>query len=108
MWLNQSKCCHLIFQVISKIVKSMWKPWNYLVGTANQEEIKAPSGELGDEEAAAEKAEEESPPSRTASPGAWIIMIYNQYIERPLNLDFTPTVFVLLNQTVKRIKRGDF
>lgn len=55
------------------------------MGTGNQEEIQMPSGELGDEEAAAEKADEESNPSRTASPGAWIIIISNQHIERPLD-----------------------
>lgn len=78
----------------------MLKPWDYLVSTGNQDEIQAPSGELGDEEAAAEKADEESHPSITASPGAWIIRILNPYF-KAFTLGFHPTASVLPNQTVE-------
>lgn len=56
----------------------MWKPWNYLVGTGNEAGTQAPSGEQGDEEAATKKTDEESNPSKTVSPGAWIIITSNQ------------------------------
>lgn len=70
----------------------MWKPWYYLVGTGNEAETQTPSGDLEDKEAAAKKIDEETNPSRTASPGAWIISISNQCIERLLGR-------MLLNQT---------
>ncbi|KAK2822305.1 hypothetical protein Q5P01_022370 [Channa striata] len=54
-------------KVISKIVKSVWKPWNYLVGTGDEEGTQVPSGEVAEEETAVTKTDEESNPSSTAS-----------------------------------------
>ncbi|XP_034470389.1 neurocan core protein-like isoform X2 [Hippoglossus hippoglossus] len=56
-------------KVISKIAKSMWKPWNYLVGTGNENGTQAPNGKEGDEETTTKKEDQESKPSSTASPG---------------------------------------
>ncbi|XP_040911426.1 neurocan core protein-like [Toxotes jaculatrix] len=60
-------------KVISKIVKSIWKPWNYLVGTGDEEGTQAPNGQTGEEETSTKKMSEdeneESNSSSTASPG---------------------------------------
>ncbi|XP_037644279.1 neurocan core protein-like [Sebastes umbrosus] len=55
-------------KVISKIVKSIWKPWNYLAGTGDEEGTQAPSGQAGEEEMATKKTDERSNPSSAASP----------------------------------------
>ncbi|XP_029310015.1 neurocan core protein-like isoform X2 [Cottoperca gobio] len=55
-------------KVISKIVKSIWKPWNYLAGTGDEEGTQSPSGEEGEEETTTKKTEEGSNPTRAASP----------------------------------------
>lgn len=49
----------------------MWKPWNYLVGTGDEEAAPevAPSGPAGEEEPATKKTDEGSDSSRTSSPG---------------------------------------
>uniref|UniRef100_A0A3B4UX11 Neurocan n=2 Tax=Seriola dumerili TaxID=41447 RepID=A0A3B4UX11_SERDU len=52
-------------KVISKIVKSIWKPWNYLVGTGDEEGTRAPNGQAGKEDTATTKTD----PSNTSSPG---------------------------------------
>ncbi|XP_022611019.1 neurocan core protein isoform X2 [Seriola dumerili] len=51
-------------KVISKIVKSIWKPWNYLVGTGDEEGTRAPNGQAGKEDTATTKTD----PSNTSSP----------------------------------------
>ncbi|XP_026169648.1 neurocan core protein-like [Mastacembelus armatus] len=56
-------------KVISKIVKSIWKPWNYLVGPGDEEGTQVPSEKAREEETATEKTNEESNSSRTTSPG---------------------------------------
>ncbi|GLD58592.1 neurocan core protein-like isoform X1, partial [Lates japonicus] len=56
-------------KVISKIVKSIWKPWNYLVGTGDQEGTQSLKGQTGEEETATKNTNNESNPSSTASPG---------------------------------------
>ncbi|XP_019963642.2 neurocan core protein-like [Paralichthys olivaceus] len=53
-------------KVISKIVKSMWKPWNYLSGTGDEEGTQAPNGKADEEETT---KDQESKLSSTASPG---------------------------------------
>ncbi|XP_028987073.1 neurocan core protein-like [Betta splendens] len=57
-------------KVISKIIKSMWKPWNYLVGTGSEAGTQGPSGEPGNDEAATKKDDKELDPSKTESPSA--------------------------------------
>ncbi|XP_072220103.1 neurocan core protein-like isoform X2 [Leuresthes tenuis] len=54
-------------KVISKIVKSIWKPWNYLVGTGDEEGTQAPNhaGEV----TATKETDEGSDSSSAASPG---------------------------------------
>lgn len=64
--------------MISKIVKSIWKPWNYLVGTGDEEETpevasSAPNGPAREEEPATKKADD----IRTSSPGEWIYTVSN-------------------------------
>ncbi|XP_044074903.1 neurocan core protein-like [Siniperca chuatsi] len=56
-------------KAISKIVKSIWKPWNYLVGTGDEEGTQAPSGAGEVEEMTTKNTDEGSNPSRTSSPG---------------------------------------
>uniref|UniRef100_A0A3Q1EG12 Neurocan core protein-like n=1 Tax=Acanthochromis polyacanthus TaxID=80966 RepID=A0A3Q1EG12_9TELE len=56
-------------KAISKIVKSIWKPWNYLVGTEDEEGTQTPGEEAGKENAATKKTDEESSPSSSTSPG---------------------------------------
>ncbi|XP_070830192.1 neurocan core protein-like [Chaetodon trifascialis] len=56
-------------KVISKIVKSIWKPWNYLVGPGDEEGTEAPTGLAGEEETATKKTEEETNSTGTLSPG---------------------------------------
>lgn len=63
--------------MISKIVKSIWKPWNYLAGTEDEEGTQAPSGQTGEEETATKKTDEESNPSSAPSPGEWIYTVSN-------------------------------
>ncbi|CAJ1072085.1 neurocan core protein-like isoform X1 [Xyrichtys novacula] len=50
-------------KVISKIVKSIWKPWNYLAGTEDEEGTQTPSGQAGGQEPAEKKTEGESNPA---------------------------------------------
>ncbi|XP_034051858.1 LOW QUALITY PROTEIN: neurocan core protein-like [Gymnodraco acuticeps] len=50
-------------KVISKIVKSVWKPWNYLAGSEDEEGTQAPSKQTEEEETVPKKTEEESKPS---------------------------------------------
>ncbi|XP_028283455.1 neurocan core protein-like [Parambassis ranga] len=52
-------------KVISKIVKSIWKPWNYLVGSEDGEGTTATSGQTEEEETATKKTEQDN----TASTG---------------------------------------
>uniref|UniRef100_A0A8C7ZQB1 Neurocan core protein n=1 Tax=Oryzias sinensis TaxID=183150 RepID=A0A8C7ZQB1_9TELE len=52
-------------KVISKIVKSIWKPWNYLTGTDDEAETQAPNAEEKD----TATKETNSNPSSVASPG---------------------------------------
>lgn len=54
-------------KVISKIVKSIWKPWNYLVGTEDEEGTQSPSGE--EEKIVTKKVDEGSRESSTAPSG---------------------------------------
>uniref|UniRef100_A0A1A8HTD8 Neurocan a n=3 Tax=Nothobranchius kuhntae TaxID=321403 RepID=A0A1A8HTD8_NOTKU len=56
-------------EVISKIVKSIWKPWNYLVGTGDEEGTRRPSGHIEEEEIATKATDVGSNPSSPASPG---------------------------------------
>ncbi|XP_062285211.1 neurocan core protein-like, partial [Scomber scombrus] len=56
-------------KAISKIVKSIWKPWNYLVGTGDEEGTHAPGGQVGEEETTTKKTEEGSNEFNTATPG---------------------------------------
>ncbi|AWP04187.1 putative neurocan core protein-like [Scophthalmus maximus] len=56
-------------KVISKIVKSIWKPWNYLAGTEDEEGTQVPNGKEGEEETTTKKTDEVSNSSSTASPG---------------------------------------
>ncbi|XP_037537264.1 neurocan core protein [Nematolebias whitei] len=56
-------------KVISKIVKSIWKPWNYLVGTGDEEGTQAPNEHAEKEETATKETGEESHPSSPVSPG---------------------------------------
>ncbi|XP_071348242.1 neurocan core protein-like [Trachinotus anak] len=56
-------------KVISKIVKSILKPWNYLVGTEDEEGTQAPNGQAGEEDATTKKTDQESSPSSTSLPG---------------------------------------
>ncbi|XP_070775304.1 neurocan core protein-like [Enoplosus armatus] len=51
-------------KAISKIVKSIWKPWNYLAGT-DEEGTQTPSGRAGEEETATKNTDEGS----NTSPG---------------------------------------
>ena len=55
--------------MISKIVKSIWKPWNYLVGTGDEEGTQAPNH--AGEETATKETDEGSDSSSAASPGKW-------------------------------------
>ncbi|KAF0047041.1 hypothetical protein F2P81_000674 [Scophthalmus maximus] len=55
-------------KVISKIVKSIWKPWNYLAGTEDEEGTQVPNGKEGEEETTTKKTDEVSNSSSTASP----------------------------------------
>ncbi|KAK5888898.1 hypothetical protein CesoFtcFv8_014949 [Champsocephalus esox] len=50
-------------KVISKIMKSIWKPWNYLAGSEDEEGTQAPSKQTEEEETVPKKTEEESKPS---------------------------------------------
>ncbi|XP_023820824.1 neurocan core protein [Oryzias latipes] len=52
-------------KVISKIVKSIWKPWNYLAGTDDEAGTQAPNAEEKD----TATKETNSNPSSVASPG---------------------------------------
>ncbi|XP_068422341.1 neurocan core protein-like isoform X2 [Clinocottus analis] len=55
-------------KAISKIVKSIWKPWNYLAGTGDEEGTRAPSGQSEEDETATKKTEDGSNSSSAASP----------------------------------------
>ncbi|KAM8849460.1 neurocan core protein-like isoform 2-T2 [Spinachia spinachia] len=55
-------------KVISKIVKSIWKPWNYLAGTEDAEGTQAPSTQAGEEEMATKVTDEGSNSPNAASP----------------------------------------
>ncbi|XP_074544598.1 neurocan core protein-like [Halichoeres trimaculatus] len=50
-------------KVISKIVKSIWKPWNYLAGGEEEEGTQTPNGQAGEEEPAVKRTDEGSDPS---------------------------------------------
>ncbi|XP_034557946.1 neurocan core protein-like isoform X2 [Notolabrus celidotus] len=50
-------------KVISKIVKSIWKPWNYLAGTEDEDATQTPNGQAGEVEPATKKTDDESNPS---------------------------------------------
>ncbi|KAM6990402.1 neurocan core protein-like isoform 1-T2 [Tautogolabrus adspersus] len=50
-------------KVIAKIVKSIWKPWNYLAGTEDEVGTQTPSEQAGEEEPATKKTDEGSNPS---------------------------------------------
>ncbi|XP_075954554.1 neurocan core protein-like [Anarhichas minor] len=54
-------------KVISKIVKSIWKPWNYLAGTGDEEGTQAPR-QAGEDEMATKKTDDGSNSSSAASP----------------------------------------
>ncbi|XP_042354489.1 neurocan core protein-like [Plectropomus leopardus] len=56
-------------KVISKIVKSIWKPWNYLAGAEDEEETPAPSEQTEGVEKATKKTDEGSDLSSASSPG---------------------------------------
>ncbi|XP_047445642.1 neurocan core protein-like [Mugil cephalus] len=56
-------------KAISKIVKSIWKPWNYLVGAGDKEGTQEPSVHTAEEEVDTKKADEGSNPTSTATPG---------------------------------------
>ncbi|XP_056277119.1 neurocan core protein-like [Pseudoliparis swirei] len=55
-------------KVISKIVKSIWKPWNYLAGTGEEEGTQGPSRQAGEDEVAMKQTEDGSNASRAATP----------------------------------------
>ncbi|XP_068593903.1 neurocan core protein-like [Cebidichthys violaceus] len=55
-------------KVISKIVKSIWKPWNYLAGTGDEEGTRAPSRQAEEDEMATKKMDDVSNSSSAASP----------------------------------------
>ncbi|PWA25117.1 hypothetical protein CCH79_00005216 [Gambusia affinis] len=54
-------------KAITKIVKSIWKPWNYLMGTEDEEGTKAPSGH--DEEITTKQTLSEQKDPSPVSPG---------------------------------------
>ncbi|XP_038125930.1 neurocan core protein-like isoform X1 [Cyprinodon tularosa] len=56
-------------KAITKIVKSIWKPWNYLMGTDEEEGTKVPGGYEGDEEITTKQTEKEPKHSSPVSPG---------------------------------------
>ncbi|XP_045908453.1 neurocan core protein-like [Micropterus dolomieu] len=56
-------------KVISKIVKSIWKPWNYLAGTGDEEGTQAPNGQAGEVEEKATKMTDEELNQSSTSPG---------------------------------------
>lgn len=61
------------FKAISKIVKSIWKPWNYLLGPGDAEEAadsvtQAPSGPAGDKGLSITKTDDESDILTTTAP----------------------------------------
>lgn len=49
--------------MISKIVKSIWKPWNYLSGADDGEGTQTPSEQTGEKEPAEKRTDEASNPS---------------------------------------------
>ncbi|XP_039999999.1 neurocan core protein-like [Xiphias gladius] len=75
-------------KVISKIVKSIWKPWNYLVGTGDEEGTQAPIEQAGEEETATKKTDKESNPSFTASSG--LFSWGSTWFSSPLKENTTP------------------
>ncbi|KAK5613906.1 hypothetical protein CRENBAI_014671, partial [Crenichthys baileyi] len=56
-------------KVITKIVKSIWKPWNYLMGTDDDEGPKAPSEHDEDEEITTKQTDSKPKASSPLSPG---------------------------------------
>ncbi|XP_068196849.1 neurocan core protein-like [Antennarius striatus] len=56
-------------KVISKIVKSIWKPWNYLAGSVDEEQTQTPAGGEKEEATVARIKNEGSDSSTAASPG---------------------------------------
>ncbi|XP_035993963.1 neurocan core protein isoform X1 [Fundulus heteroclitus] len=56
-------------KAITKIVKSIWKPWNYLMGADDEEATKAPPGHDGDEETTTRQTDKEPKASGPVSPG---------------------------------------
>ncbi|KAM4727675.1 neurocan core protein-like [Anableps anableps] len=56
-------------KAITKIVKSFWIPWNYLMGTEDEEGSKAPSGHDGHEEITTKQTDNEPKASSPVSPG---------------------------------------
>lgn len=53
-------------------MKSVWKPWNYLAGSEDEEGTQAPSKQTEEEETVPKKTEEESKPSVEPSKREWI------------------------------------
>ncbi|XP_041847825.1 neurocan core protein-like [Melanotaenia boesemani] len=56
-------------KAISKIVKSIWKPWDYLVGNEDEEGTQIPTGNAENEEIITINSDTVSNPSTVASPG---------------------------------------
>ncbi|XP_030016923.1 neurocan core protein-like [Sphaeramia orbicularis] len=56
-------------KVMSKIVKSMWKPWNYLVGNDDEQGTPTPGEKAGEEEMHTKKTDEGSEPASTTQQG---------------------------------------
>uniref|UniRef100_A0A3P8WER1 Neurocan core protein-like n=1 Tax=Cynoglossus semilaevis TaxID=244447 RepID=A0A3P8WER1_CYNSE len=56
-------------KVISKIFSSVWKPWNYLAGTGDEEVTQAPTEKEEEIKIVTKKVEQEPNPTPAASPG---------------------------------------
>ncbi|TDH05541.1 hypothetical protein EPR50_G00123310 [Perca flavescens] len=75
-------------KVISNIVKSIWKPWNYLAGTGDEEGTQTPSGQAGEEETATKKTDEGSNSPSAASPS--LFSWGSSWFSGPLRENSTP------------------
>lgn len=66
---------YLLLQAITKIVKSIWKPWNYFMGTEDEEGTKDPSGRGGDKEITTKQTDNEPKASTPGYPGSYDCLI---------------------------------
>ncbi|XP_029381266.1 neurocan core protein-like [Echeneis naucrates] len=76
-------------KAISKIVKSIWKPWNYLVGAGEEEGTQAPDSQVEEEDTTTiqNKTDQESYPSSASSPG---LQSWGTLWSNPTEMNNTP------------------